>query len=724
MVPISTAFRTENADFNKSRQHYKTLTSDLEIMRAVYKRLSLRQVHDIRVLRLQAGSENDPLQCTLECTSLDDKPRYEALSYEWNALAGTGTIICCGSMLEVTGNLHGALSSLRNRDKPRLLWVDAICINQEDRKEKNQQVALMTKIYEDALRVLVWLGPSGHRTGAAFKKMETLANLWAQRAEQGMEEDNYLEYTLTKKSDLDRPTIFDSSKGLLWCSPRSWMLGGPVKEYSLLPDQRLCGSEVFEFDDLELWRAIDDLFSNSYHRRAWVVQEVSVAQFALVHCGRFTLPWDLFRHAYGARELLRFQERQFSQPDASFAPLSTLRDARKRYLNDEFSTDLAGALALFTFSKATNPRDYVYAALGLVKCGLVKDHIKPDYGKPVEQIYREVATYIIRERQDLYLWGRNTIGSSKRFREMPSWVPDWSMESDAGAASHFSSKFQTCVRGPIMVDDGRLRLDGHVLDSIDLVIHMEHEAAMLDLVPGVVHTLEGMGSGLFGAYRYKLDNVTTQDLASSQGVEGELESKIFAETSAVLAELTDVPKGVLEIVSQLRHIDRHPLDRTRLNIEALWGALTPQTIVRQKTPPLPATQMLLAGWYWESVSARSKNGKMNLAGLPRAYGELIMAAAILSGTHNISWAEYMLKHISRIHFEDDLFVTKLGYFGRSPRGQAKRDHKVAILAGAWRPYVLEEQQGHYQFVCHAYVQDIMSMSKLPLHATVSRMEIR
>ncbi len=115
-------------------------------------------------------------------------------------------------MLEMTGNLHAALSFFCNRDKPRILWVDAIYINQEDETEKKQQVGSIANIYGEALQVLVWLGPSGHRTGAAFKKMETLANLWAQRAGQCME-DNYLEYTFTKKLDLDSTTIFDSRTG-------------------------------------------------------------------------------------------------------------------------------------------------------------------------------------------------------------------------------------------------------------------------------------------------------------------------------------------------------------------------------------------------------------------------------------------------------------------------------------------------------------------------------
>jgi hypothetical protein len=87
--------------------------------------------------------------------------------------------------------------------------------------------------------------------------------------------------------------------------------------------------------------------------------------------------------------------------------VSTIRDARKRFWDDNYQTDLAATMALFTFSKAKDPRDYIYAALGMVKVGHKTSCIVPDYTKEIAQVYLEAATHMIIDRQDLYIWGRN-----------------------------------------------------------------------------------------------------------------------------------------------------------------------------------------------------------------------------------------------------------------------------------------------------------------------------
>jgi hypothetical protein len=79
---------------------------------------------------------------------------------------------------------------------------------------------------------------------------------------------------------------------MLWFSPRSLVSNVPTETCTLMPNQWFHGSGVFEFGDRDSWQAVDDLFANTYYQRAWVVQEISVTQFALVHCSRFTLPWD------------------------------------------------------------------------------------------------------------------------------------------------------------------------------------------------------------------------------------------------------------------------------------------------------------------------------------------------------------------------------------------------------------------------------------------------
>jgi hypothetical protein len=71
----------------------------------------------------------------------------------------------------VTKNLHTALSHLRNFSLERIIWVDAICINQKNTEEKEQQIQLMAKIYNQATRVLVWLGEAADNSDQALEEI-------------------------------------------------------------------------------------------------------------------------------------------------------------------------------------------------------------------------------------------------------------------------------------------------------------------------------------------------------------------------------------------------------------------------------------------------------------------------------------------------------------------------------------------------------------------------
>jgi hypothetical protein len=113
----------------------------------------------IRGLRLQPGDASAKLVCRLETVSLENSPGYEALSYCccWGSESNTYETSCNGSRVTVTQNLRDALQDLRAPDKIRILWVDALCINQRDGREKTQRV-MMGDIYRRARKVAVHLG--------------------------------------------------------------------------------------------------------------------------------------------------------------------------------------------------------------------------------------------------------------------------------------------------------------------------------------------------------------------------------------------------------------------------------------------------------------------------------------------------------------------------------------------------------------------------------------
>jgi hypothetical protein len=113
-----------------------------------------------RVARLSGGAFHDPIECSIEVVSIGGDIHYEALSWYWGKInpATDPFLAADGFRFQIPANLEPALRHLRLPDKDRLLWCDAISINQLDASEKAMQVARMSEIYRAAAGVLVWLG--------------------------------------------------------------------------------------------------------------------------------------------------------------------------------------------------------------------------------------------------------------------------------------------------------------------------------------------------------------------------------------------------------------------------------------------------------------------------------------------------------------------------------------------------------------------------------------
>jgi hypothetical protein len=118
--------------------------------------------------------ETTPIKCELFEYALQTSRSthlYEALSYVWGDPDKTLPILVHGHRMNVTINLYAALLQLRNHSIERILWVDAICINQEDQAEKEHQIQYMANIYGQANRVVVWLGEAADNSDLAFEEM-------------------------------------------------------------------------------------------------------------------------------------------------------------------------------------------------------------------------------------------------------------------------------------------------------------------------------------------------------------------------------------------------------------------------------------------------------------------------------------------------------------------------------------------------------------------------
>ena len=125
-----------------------------------------------RLIQLNPGLWDQPVTCSLHETPLGQAPPYTALSYAWHngttaVDSDDKTVECNGLSVHVSSNLYAALRRLRDTENPVPVWVDSICINQEDDRERTHQVQMMRDIYQRSDAVAIWLGE-----GAANEDMD------------------------------------------------------------------------------------------------------------------------------------------------------------------------------------------------------------------------------------------------------------------------------------------------------------------------------------------------------------------------------------------------------------------------------------------------------------------------------------------------------------------------------------------------------------------------
>lgn len=194
---------------------------------ASYKYEALTTPKDIRLLDILPGRGDEPLSISLRIVNLDAQPDYEALSYVWGDPTITRGLRCNGHDVQVTTNLHDALTQLRLTDYPRTLWADALCINQADLDEKAQQIGIMHHVYRACRCCVVWLGPTDEHSDAALDLVQVIAELVCRTVGVTLEAlDDYLKQvgrTMTLSAEIgfsDRLPPHDSPK---WVSLFSLM---------------------------------------------------------------------------------------------------------------------------------------------------------------------------------------------------------------------------------------------------------------------------------------------------------------------------------------------------------------------------------------------------------------------------------------------------------------------------------------------------------------------
>lgn len=139
---------------------------------------------EFRLLRLEWNTEKDELRLETYPAVLSDKPDYDAVSYVWGRAPASVNVDCNGGLLRISPTAHEMILHLRlyRPNTTRPLWIDAICINQIDPKERETQVKLMPSIYASATQVIVWMWLPTPETLAFmtdFPRVAELAKDWS-----------------------------------------------------------------------------------------------------------------------------------------------------------------------------------------------------------------------------------------------------------------------------------------------------------------------------------------------------------------------------------------------------------------------------------------------------------------------------------------------------------------------------------------------------------------
>jgi hypothetical protein len=382
--------------------------------------------------------------------ALDDSPNYEALSYAWGSPERNIPILVRFSSLDseadgtasqralfITDHLVAALKRLRPRTGCRLIWIDQICINQEDPLEKNQQVQLMVNIYERADQTVVWLGEED-------------------------EDREVLEEMLE---------IF--SRGL------------SVEEGRLLLGQMVDVSEPRNPATIRGQRreAMIRLMNRSWFSRAWIFQECVVSSNVQIVLGSIQVPFDQFVSLPTGLQSLEHDaggyKNSIIKTTTGYSALSFTAYQRKLYQKrEQRQGSFLGMLLHVTQNfTSTDVRDRVYSFLSFQDKD-VTTPILPRYDLSVEAAYTNVARTAIENSGSLDVFGI-VLGDlpRKHGHLFPSWVPDWTLSlpySRPIAFSDLKTSFHACrdfTHKPIAdPDPTKLTVRGIIVGSIDKIV--------------------------------------------------------------------------------------------------------------------------------------------------------------------------------------------------------------------------------------------------------------
>lgn len=671
-----------------------------------YKFSPLPSQSSIRLLRIISGPEELRIKCSIEVVDLNDnpEPEYDCLSYTWgnplyqkilppedgreitadrkHRIECDGLIICIAENLlealrQLSRNGFSPTCNSRQQQKRSRIWVDAICIHQEDMAERSSQVAMMERIYRQAQTVVIWLGPNDALTSLGIKVMQRLASVPPENRAVELPDDLY-DHEVYRRLGISICTLQD-------------------------------------------WLALATFLQRTWFSRVWVLQESFAARKIMVFCGTHILKWSDVTAASktlaetGLGRLLREEVEQIIAE--SMASTKYVGNTLNNLCIFEEMRENATLLTLETllqqgrYFAATNKKDHVYAVLGMWTPSpgsqTASNFIKPDYELSVQDVFTKASAVSMREMGDLNLLSLVECFSdeTKRMENLPSWVPDYTVTPlaeplrgnprPAEGDERWQASKGLKWKEPLDAELPLLPVRGMIIDTITK--RAATEAEILDehqvytLLAILKECLDSDSTpyedGPIEAFWRTLIKDTFRcepaDEEARQAVPVLITMWVWR-LEALIEELENraapTPSSTTSKPSPTTSTTPHPLNifsEASSKLRALIQDLSP----RDKTSTLPS---------WSDIRTTIALGNN---GVPESFDV----------------ADEQIQESLRVAYMGRrLFRTREGYLGIGPQS-LKEGNEVWILAGAAVPIVLQTlPSGNYALVGEAYVHGIMN----------------
>ncbi|KAH8669611.1 hypothetical protein BGZ60DRAFT_564070 [Tricladium varicosporioides] len=601
---------TENSTDRRPSSPYSINSNPRTIVTPLqHKYRKLGRQDQIRLLCLFPGENSNTLRGVVFHTSLKSGERYRALSYVWGSSSSRKELWTPNGTLWLTPSLHSALLLLRDTEESVNIWADAICINQNDNKEKALQIRLLPKVFQLATSVVAYLGEEAHGSHLA---LQTLMQI---------------------KVNADNTTEWPAKLPPI---PSTW-----ATKHIPPPEDRA-------------WHSIRALFSRSWFRRVWIIQEVVAAASIYVVCGKRIVKWnDLFQAVGVIRDQISLQaaEPSYASLTLKLSHFNTLADYRE-WENRKTRWNLPHLLEAFRYTEATRQRDRFFALLGFAADGN-DPAFEPNYDITFDAIVRKYAYAFIHKGMALEMLYRAGLKPTSNLERFPSWIPDWTTPS-VGTLYHSSKRGVVC------------RASGHSREEVDCQF----------------------GSDILEVSGHHVDEVRFVSCSANT-----MPSMEQAGTTHVY--LTEVSTIIDSFAHQHRDL-RTPLEELKWRVP----------IADASQPDISASTAIdMRSSYYALMQYLSK---------PHPQGETSAkySSSLISSNSDSILAQNYINALSTNLQGWRFIVTKLGYVGIAPN-LVKVGDVVTCFSGAGVPFVLRgcgrrgKDRDEWRLVGECYVHGIM-----------------